>query len=252
MQRASAELFAGLGPEAGHLTLPVGVNTGYVVAGFFGDEVRMEYSVLGDAVNVAQRLESAAQFMSVMAHTNWPGDASPRRAGRGVYLRREREQVARPSEFGEMPAAISGIAIWIYFLVAQGFTAAAEVSPLLLIGLILGAWTLLMRVRFDDATIAMTIGPWRRAADLGSLDSITWKMTGGWRSQGTIFVHDKQEHRVPIYVGRFKRVDEWSRVLLDAAARTGATVDASAREVLTRGGEMPSRVRGVKQRPPEK
>jgi class 3 adenylate cyclase/tetratricopeptide (TPR) repeat protein len=60
MQRESAELFAELGPEASGLTLHVGVNTGYVVAGFFGDEVRMEYSVLGDAVNVAQRLESAA------------------------------------------------------------------------------------------------------------------------------------------------------------------------------------------------
>ena len=60
MQRESGELFASLGPEAEHLTLHVGVNTGYVVAGFFGDQVRMEYSVLGDAVNVAQRLESAA------------------------------------------------------------------------------------------------------------------------------------------------------------------------------------------------
>jgi len=60
MQRESAELFAALGPEARGLSLHVGVNTGYVVAGFFGGEVRMEYSVLGDAVNVAQRLEAAA------------------------------------------------------------------------------------------------------------------------------------------------------------------------------------------------
>jgi class 3 adenylate cyclase/tetratricopeptide (TPR) repeat protein len=60
MQRESAELFRSLGPEAANLTLHVGVNTGYVIAGHFGDEVRMEYSVLGDAVNVAQRLESAA------------------------------------------------------------------------------------------------------------------------------------------------------------------------------------------------
>ena len=60
MQREAAELFRSLGPEAASLTLHVGVNTGYVVAGHFGDEVRMEYSVLGDAVNVAQRLESAA------------------------------------------------------------------------------------------------------------------------------------------------------------------------------------------------
>jgi len=138
-----------------------------------------------------------------------------------------------------MPAAVSGVAIWIYFLVAQGFVAAAEVSPILLIGLGLGAWTLLMRVRFSDTTIAMTIGPWRRTADLTTLESITWKMTGGWRSQGTIFVRDRLHHRVPIYVGRFKRVDEWSRVLLDAATRTGAAVDEAACKLLETGAGRP-------------
>ena len=60
MQSEMADVLAGLGPKAQRLTLHVGLNTGYVVAGHFGGEVRMEYSVLGDAVNVAQRLEAAA------------------------------------------------------------------------------------------------------------------------------------------------------------------------------------------------
>ncbi|MGI8808961.1 MAG: AAA family ATPase [Acidimicrobiales bacterium] len=42
------------------LTLHIGVNTGHVVARVMGHRVRMDYSVVGDAVILAQRLESAA------------------------------------------------------------------------------------------------------------------------------------------------------------------------------------------------
>jgi len=46
--------------ETGPLTLHIGVNTGHVVTGFRGGEEQLDYSVLGDAVNVAQRLEAAS------------------------------------------------------------------------------------------------------------------------------------------------------------------------------------------------
>jgi adenylate cyclase len=49
-----------LPPEAQSLELHIGVNTGHVVAGMFGGDVRQDYSILGDAVNLAQRLESVA------------------------------------------------------------------------------------------------------------------------------------------------------------------------------------------------
>ena len=48
------------------LALRIGVNTGEVVAGLLAGEVQRAYTVVGDAVNTAQRLESAAPLGQVL------------------------------------------------------------------------------------------------------------------------------------------------------------------------------------------
>jgi class 3 adenylate cyclase len=68
MQARQAELnteseAAGYAP----LGMGVGVNTGTVIAGTIGGGGRLEYTVMGDAVNVAQRLQSEAEGGQVLA-----------------------------------------------------------------------------------------------------------------------------------------------------------------------------------------
>ena len=51
--------YAGLGPGA-ELTVRIGLNTGLVVVGSIGDNLRMDYTAVGDTTNVAARLQQAA------------------------------------------------------------------------------------------------------------------------------------------------------------------------------------------------
>ena len=55
-----AEFRAHLPQRARELDVRVGINTGLVVVGAVGSDLRLEYSALGDAINVAARMEQTA------------------------------------------------------------------------------------------------------------------------------------------------------------------------------------------------
>ena len=69
MQARQSELNAeGWGTDlVDGLHIGVGVNTGQVIAGAVGGGGRLEYTVIGDAVNIAQRLQSEAEGGEVVA-----------------------------------------------------------------------------------------------------------------------------------------------------------------------------------------
>jgi class 3 adenylate cyclase len=58
------------------LEMGIGVNTGTVIAGTVGGGGRLEYTVVGDAVNVAQRIQSEAAGGEVLATAATAGRCS--------------------------------------------------------------------------------------------------------------------------------------------------------------------------------
>jgi class 3 adenylate cyclase len=80
MQAKQAELNRdGWSGTLGDLRMGVGINTGMVIAGTIGGGGRLEYTVVGDAVNLCQRLQQFAEVgQTVLSEATWSAfDAPP-------------------------------------------------------------------------------------------------------------------------------------------------------------------------------
>jgi adenylate cyclase len=68
MQDKIRELAAAWAPKAGiNLKVRMGINTGRVIVGNLGTRTRIEYTVIGAAVNLSQRMESNAPLGGILA-----------------------------------------------------------------------------------------------------------------------------------------------------------------------------------------
>src|SRR5205814_9902630 len=68
IQRAVSDLSRELAPRLERpLEMRIGLNTGPVVVGRIGDDLRMDYTAVGDTTNVAARLQQNARPGSVLA-----------------------------------------------------------------------------------------------------------------------------------------------------------------------------------------
>jgi class 3 adenylate cyclase/predicted ATPase len=67
MQNALNEINNSLDPSLKKLAIHSGVNTGVVIAGKVGSDLQMDYTVMGDTVNVAQRLKDISPQGGILA-----------------------------------------------------------------------------------------------------------------------------------------------------------------------------------------
>lgn len=150
--------------------------------------------------------------------------------------------VGKPGRFSELVAVFAALALWLVMLIGGGPQVGLEGGWLPLIAVPLGVWTVGMRLRVTPTEVvrSFSVGPiGRRAADLQAVRRIHWKQTGSRFGGGTVFVEDGAGHVVPIYADRFTRIELWGPMLLAAAERSEARVDAHSRKLLSGQGSAP-------------
>ena len=90
------------------LTARIGVHTGDAIAGNVGTKTAMKYGIVGDAVNVAARLEQLNKQLGtevLVSEETWaelPEDLTARGEDAGVFELKGRGQTQRAYTFGKV------------------------------------------------------------------------------------------------------------------------------------------------------
>jgi class 3 adenylate cyclase len=108
MQARQDELNAEAGDRP-EVAIGIGLNTGVVIAGTIGGHGRLDYTVLGDAVNVAQRLQSEAEPGEILASAATIASAGVEGAEpAGVRHLKGRQAPVEVLRISAAPAPVSG------------------------------------------------------------------------------------------------------------------------------------------------
>jgi hypothetical protein len=139
------------------------------------------------------------------------------------------DDVARPRSYGDLPAALSGAVVSAVVLIGQSGWARLGLALACLACAGWAAAVIAMRLHFSPSKIAVTVGPWTRTVSLTELSDVGYKRTG---YTAVITLKDRSGGRLSINVRRFKRDNEWSRLILDASIRAGVVLPKGAQASL--------------------
>ena len=67
------------GQHGADFKMRIGLNSGPVIVGTIGDDLRMDYTAVGDTTNLAHRMQDMANrepFLYPATHTGWPATSS--------------------------------------------------------------------------------------------------------------------------------------------------------------------------------
>jgi adenylate cyclase len=113
IQQALAERNSRFAPDALHVEIGVGIHTGVVVVGTIGSDRRSDFTAIGDAVNVAHRLEKLARPSQILV-----SEAVQRRVRAALRLRFEGER--------QLSGRLEPVHVYSVELEARGSTGAPQ------------------------------------------------------------------------------------------------------------------------------
>ncbi|MCX7944601.1 MAG: FHA domain-containing protein [Deltaproteobacteria bacterium] len=106
------ELYNSNAPEGKKINIRIGINSGNVIAGNFGSMERMEYTVLGDTVNVAARIQAACEPGQILigheTYKNVQGRFMFRYLGEKI-LKGKSEAIPIYEVLWKMPRSLEGV-----------------------------------------------------------------------------------------------------------------------------------------------